>query len=57
MKIRSFAKSVGFDVVGKITYMGKWNLLNRWYMDEGLNAYLIDIAIGTIRIIPHKKRR
>lgn len=54
-KIRTYAKLVGFDVVGKLTYMGKWNLLNRCYMDESKNIYLIDIVLGTIRIKPYKK--
>lgn len=53
MKIREYAKSVGFDVVGNLRYMGKWNLLTRWYMDDARNAYLIDTNIGCIRIIPH----
>lgn len=51
-KIRTFAKSVGFDVVGKLTYMGKWDLLTLWYMDDARNAYLVDTNIGCIRIIP-----
>ena len=51
-KIRTFARSVGFDVVGKLTYMGKWDLRTRWYMDEARNAYLVDTNIGGIRIIP-----
>lgn len=55
MKIRTYAKSVGFDVVGNLRYMGKWNICNRWYMDEEQNIYLVDICIGTIRIIPHKR--
>ena len=55
MKIRDYAKSVGFEIVGKLTYMGKWNLCNRWYMDEHGNAYLVDVVIGGIRIIPNKK--
>lgn len=55
MKIREYAKSVGFDVVGKITYLGKIGLLNRCYKDEGGNIYLIDISIGTIKIKPNKK--
>lgn len=55
MKIRDYAKSVGFDVAGKIHYMGKWDFCNRWYMDEAGNAYLVDVVIGGIRIIPRKK--
>ena len=55
MKIRDFAKSIGFDVAGKITYMGKWDLTNRWYMDEHGNVYLVDVVIGGIRIIPNRK--
>lgn len=57
MKIRDYAKAVGFEVVGKLTYMGKWNLCSRWYMDEARNTYLVDVVIGGISIIPHKKRR
>lgn len=56
MKIRNYAKSVGFEVVGKIRYMGKWNLSNRWYMDDASNVYLINICIGTIEIIAREKR-
>ena len=55
MKIRDFAKSVGFEVCGKLTYMGKWDLSSRWYMDEERNIYLVDTIIGTIRIKPNKK--
>ena len=57
MKIRAFAKSVGFNVVGKINYMGKWDLTNRWYMDEAGNTYLLDMSLGTIRIIVRNKNR
>lgn len=56
MKIRDFAKSVGFDVVGKIRYMGKWNISNRWYMDDACNVYLVDVVIEGIKIIPSKKK-
>lgn len=52
MKIRTYAKSVGFDVVGNLSYMGMCDRNTRWYMDEGRNAYLIDINIGCISIIP-----
>lgn len=52
MKIRAYAKAAGFEVVGKLTYMGKWNRNARWYMDEARNAYLIDTNIGGISIIP-----
>ena len=55
MKIREYAKSVGFEIVGKLTYMGKWNLCNRWYMDEARNVYLVDVVIGGISIIPNRK--
>lgn len=55
MRIRDFAKSVGFDVIGKIAYMGKWDLSTRYYADEAYNLYLVDIVIGGIRIIPSKK--
>ena len=51
MKIREYAKSVGFDVVGKLTYIGKYGLSNRLYMDEDKNRYLIDTILGDIRII------
>ena len=57
MKIRAYAKEVGFEVVGKLTYMGKWDLCNRWYVDEARNIYLVNVVIGGIRIIPRKKRR
>ena len=52
MKIRSFAKSVGFEVVGKLRYMGRWDRSNKWYMDDARNAYVVDTTIGCIRIIP-----
>ena len=57
MKIRTYAKSVGFAVIGKINYMGKWDFTNRWYMDEAGNAYLLDMSLGTIRIIERTKHR
>jgi hypothetical protein len=55
MKIRDFAKSVGFDVCGKLTYMGKWDLSTRCYMDENKNLYLVDEILGFIRIKPNRK--
>ena len=50
MKIREYAKSVGFAVIGKLTLMGKYGLCTRCYMDEGKNRYLIDMVTGEIRI-------
>lgn len=50
MKIREYAKAVGFEVVGKLSYMGMYGLNNRCYMDEEKNLYLIDTATGDIRI-------
>ena len=55
VKIREYAESVGFEVVGNITYMGKRNLSDRWYMDDARNAYIIDSVLETIRIIPARK--
>ena len=55
MKIRTFAKAVGFEVVGKLRLMGKWDNCTRWYADDVGNAYLVDVVIGGIRIIPRKK--
>ena len=51
MKIRDYAKSVDFEVVGKITYMGKRNLSTRVYMDEAKNEYWLDEVLGTICIV------
>ena len=53
MKIRDYAKSVGFEVVGKIRYIGLRKLSCRWYMDDAGNAYVIDTATGEIEIKPH----
>jgi hypothetical protein len=55
MKIRDYAKSVGFDVVGKLTYMGKWDLSTRCYSDDGKNLFLVD-ELGMIRIRPKQKK-
>lgn len=55
MKIRAYAKAASFEVVGKLTYMGKWDLCSRWYMDEARNVYLVDTVIGGISIIPRMK--
>ncbi len=57
MKIRTYAKSVGFDVIGKLSYMGMWDLSTRCYIDENKNLYLLDVVLGTIRIKPQKKRK
>lgn len=57
MKIRKYAKAVGFEVVGKLRLVGKWNICTRWYADDEGNAYLIDSVLGTIRIIPNKRSR
>ena len=55
MKIREYAKSVGFEIVGKLTYMGKWDLSTRCYADENKNLFLVD-DFGMIRIRPKKKK-
>lgn len=57
MKIREFAKETGFKIIGKLTYMGKWDLCNRWYMDERGNVYVVDVVIGGIKIIPPRRER
>ena len=55
-KIRGFCKANGFEVEGRLSYMGMWDHCNRWYMDEAQTAYLLDTVMGTIRIIrPHRK--
>ena len=54
MKIRNYAKSIGFEVVGKLTYMGKRGLAHRWYMDEAGNKYFINICIDNVEIVPSK---
>ena len=55
MKIRDYAKYVGFEIVGELTYMGKWDLSTRCYADEGKNLFLVD-DLGMIRIKPQKKK-
>lgn len=55
MTIRDHARKDGFEVVGKLSLMGKWDLSNRWYMDEAGNAFIVDTIIGGVRIIPKKK--
>ena len=37
--------------------MGKWDLCNRWYMDERGNVYVVDVVIGGIKIIPPRRER
>ena len=39
-KIRNYCKKIGFNVVGKITYYGKRDVLHRMYMDEAKNSVL-----------------
>lgn len=56
MKIRKYAKSVGFDVVGKLRYMGKWNRRTKYFVDDGGNAYLIDDFTKEIGIIPYQNK-
>lgn len=55
MNIRKFAESVGFKVIGKLRYMGKWKRLERYYMDEAQNIYILDTDLGAIRIKPYRK--
>lgn len=55
MKIRNYAKSIGFEVVGKLTYMGKRGLAHRWYMDEAKNKFFIDLCVGDVCIKTNKK--
>lgn len=56
MKIRDHAREVGFEVVGKLSLMGKWDLTSRWYADEAGNVFIVDMSIGGVRIIPNKKK-
>lgn len=56
MKIRDYAKAVGFAVVGKLRLVGWWDLCTRWYADDAGNAYLVNTVIGGVRIIPRNKR-
>ena len=53
--IRTYAKSVGFCVVGKLHYMGKWDMHTRWFVDDAGNLYLVDDIIKSIDIRPNKK--
>ena len=57
MKIRTYAESVGFQVIGRITYLGKYGLDYRQYVDEAGNRYLIDTIFGDVRIEPVKRRK
>lgn len=52
MKIREYAQTVSFEVVGKIRYLGKHNLSERVYMDGAGNRYFLDTVLDEIRIIP-----
>ena len=54
-KIRTYAKSVGFDVIGKLRYMGKWDRNSRWFMDNEQNIYLLNDVTQGISIMPKKK--
>ena len=56
MTIRDHAKKAGFEVVGKLSLMGKWDLTSRWYADEAGNAFIVDTNVGGVRIIPNKKK-
>ena len=56
-KIRDYCEKVGFEIVGKLTRMGKWDLSSIWFMDEAGNAYLIDTVIGGVRIIAKRKNK
>ena len=56
MTIRDHAKSVGFEVVGNLSLVGKWDLSNRWYTDEAGNAFIVDTVIGGVRIIQKQKK-
>ena len=53
--VRTYAKQVDFCVVGKLRYMGKWDMHTRWFIDDAGNAYLVDDILKTIRIRPNKK--
>lgn len=41
MTIREYAKSVGFEIVGKLVRRADWekDKTERWYMDEAGNEY------------------
>lgn len=51
MNIREFAKSVGFEVVGKITYLGKESRNTRVYLDEAGNEYWLNSLSESITIV------
>ena len=55
-KIRDYCKKIGFEVVGKITYMGKRNPLHRMYMDEAGTKYWICEAVGEVYVLPARPR-
>ena len=54
-KIRDHAKQIGFEVVGKLSLMSKWDLCSRWYTDEAGNVFVVDVIIGGVKIIPKRK--
>ena len=54
-KIRNYAKSINFEVIGKLRYMGKWDRNNRWFMDDEQNIFIINDVVKSINILPNKK--
>jgi len=56
MNIRAYAQAVGFQVVGRISYLGKYDLSLRQYIDEAGNRYLIDTVLDKISIVPARRK-
>lgn len=55
-KVRDHCQKIGFEVVGKLSLAGKWDLSSRYYTDEAGNAFIVDTNIGVIRIVQKKKK-
>lgn len=49
--IRKYAKSVGFEIKGKLKRVDDIDRNTRFYIDEAENEYIVNVINGTICII------
>lgn len=51
MTIKNYCKSIGFEIVDKLTRMSNLDKSCRCYHDEAMNEFLLDTISGNITII------
>ena len=53
MAIKNYCKTIGFEIVGKLTRTSNYRKNVRCYYDEAMNEYLQDTITGAITIVTY----